>query len=496
MSTENDELDFLFGSDRSAGTKSDALGFTPIGSGRKIRPEDESDRPAPAKPGMTKKKPSTAGRAAGAGRSSSGSGKAKAKKTSKKPASVSSAFPAADRPSGKKAAGSRPRGTGKKSSRKRKVSFKEELLSVGYIGAIAVSGGVKKLFGSRGGRIIVGALLVVILLFGCWKGALSLYRSNTLLSGGGDVIDSDAGKIAEIEESGNRDNVTYFLIVGVDKGKQLTDCIWILCFDNKAHKMNVLQIPRDTYVGEYSMSPHKANAIYESKVDANWCEQCDRAAIDDRIDSGRHLDCGGKITRKKIQGVASLYYFIANELHLPIDHYVFFDFEGFEKAIDALGGVDIYLEKDMDVYYTKSKSIPLHAGRNHLDGAKALKFMRNRKTYAEGDLGRVRAQRQIIHAMLDKVQGLSLLQTLNVVLAANGSFSTDMSLENIKSFISPLKKCKSDDLHMFELPGNARTVRRSSYYLCDDEQTVGLLNQYMLPYSHKLNTGDIDFPDP
>ena len=28
---------------------------------------------------------------------------------------------------------------------------------------------------------------------------------------------------------------------------------------------------------------------------------------------------------------------------------------------------------------------------------------------------------------------------------------------------------------MFELPGNARTVRRSSYYLCDDEQTVGLL---------------------
>ena len=102
----------------------------------------------------------------------------------------------------------------------------------------------------------------------------------------------------------------------------------------------------------------------------------------------------------------------------------------------------------------------------------------------------------IIHAILQKVQDMSVLQTFNVVLAANGSFSTDMSPSNIKSFIAPLKKCKSDDLHMFELPGEARTVKRSSYYICDEEKTVELLNEYMLPYSDKLNVGDIDFPDP
>lgn len=491
------EYDNLFMTKRKTDVSSNGEdGFVPMGSGRKSRyalsvtqlnkdaPDHSESDSHPQKQANQKNIPKKKKKNAPRGTSP--------KPSAKKPtASVARAsMEKKKRPAGKK-----PLSKKRYSKKSKKRSFREEFLTYSYVGALAVGGGMKTLFGRRRNRVILCLLLGIIVLFCCYRGAMSLYRSNSILTDSHSGEDTSA-RTKELTDAANRDKVTYFLIVGVDKDKKLTDCIWMLCFDNKAHRMNVLQIPRDTYVGQYSMSPHKANAIFESKTDANWCEACDRAVTDDKIESGRHTLCGGSISTKKITGMSSLFYFVNNELHLPVDYYVKFDFEGFEKAIDALGGVDITLENEMDVYYTKSKHITLPKGPNHLNGAKTLKFMRNRKTYADGDLGRIKAQRQIIHAILEKVQDMSLLQTFNVVLAANGSFTTDMSPANIKSYISPLKKCKSDDLHMFELPGKARTVNRSSYYICDEEKTVELLNEYMLPYSDRLHAGDIDFPDP
>ena len=72
----------------------------------------------------------------------------------------------------------------------------------------------------------------------------------------------------------------------------------------------------------------------------------------------------------------------------------------------------------------------------------------------------------------------------------------EMSLEEIRSFIAPVKKCGADNLHMFELPGHDRWVKpHPSYYICDEEQAVEEINQYLLPYSDKLTVEDLDFPD-
>ena len=521
------EYDNLFVTNKKKGTSSaEEEGFVPMGSGRKsqyalsinpIQNETVSDTPKPERKQEPKKKTPTKKKKAVPNNDSKKPAakkkppkKPEPEKKAKKPAGAAVSQSVVRQPSSAKpkknplnhtAASKKKKKKNRNVSKKQKKnskkrSVREDFLEYAYLGAMVAGGGMKKLFGRRRNRILIGVLLAIVILFGCYTGMVHLYKSNTFLTGNTDAVDDTAARTKELTDAQTRDKVTYFLIVGVDKEKHLTDCIWMLCFDNKAHKMNVLQIPRDTYVGSYSISPHKANAIFESKVNANWCETCDRAVTDDKIVSGTHTVCGQSISTKQIKGMSSLFYFVNNELHLPVDYYIKFDFEGFEKVIDALGGIDIVLDKEMDVYYTKSKHITLPAGHNHLDGAKALKFMRNRKIYANGDLGRVKAQRQIIHAILDKVQKLSILQTFNIVLAANGCFSTDMSPENIKSFIAPLKKCKSDDLHMFELPGEAKTVRRSSYYLCDEEKTLELLNEYMLPYSDKLNSGDIDFPEP
>ena len=195
--------------------------------------------------------------------------------------------------------------------------------------------------------------------------------------------------------------------------------------------------------------------------------------------------------------IDELIHCINSRLSLPVDYYLLFDFEGFEKVVDAMGGVDLYLEEELKIYPNKTDYETLHAGQNHLDGATALTFMRNRKTYAEGDLGRVKAQRKLIKAMMEKVEKMSLTDMLNILMAAKGSFKTDMSLKDMRSFLAPLKKCDADALYMFELPGeNYWKKGRPSYYICDEEKTAEAFNEYMLPYGRKMTAYNISFPEP
>lgn len=328
----------------------------------------------------------------------------------------------------------------------------------------------------------------------------NLYTSSIFSDDG--AKDNDDTVIQErlITSQENKDKMTYFLIVGVDKSTKLTDCIWILCFDNEAHEMNVMQIPRDTYVGDASAFPHKVNAVYNNPQTVNWCETCDCAVKNSDMTDRIHNACGNKVGQKTESNISALIRFINNYLGLPIDHYVLFDFDGFEKVVDAMGGVDITLDEELKVYPNKNEYVTLPAGENHLDGEMALKFMRNRQAYTDGDLGRVKAQRKIIHAMLEKVTDMSVIDILSVLTAAYGNFSTDMSIEDIRSFISPVKKCGTDSLNMFEMPGYSHWgiphSTHQSYYVCHEELTLEAINTYLMPYGDKLTAEDINFPVP
>lgn len=325
----------------------------------------------------------------------------------------------------------------------------------------------------------------------------SLYTSKSMFSDDGANGDNDT-TIQErlITSKENKDKVTYFLIVGVDKSSMLTDCIWLMCFDNQAHQMNVMQIPRDTYVGSASQN-HKINTVYASPKTVNWCSKCNRSVEKSEIKNKSHIECGNKVSKKTESNISALIRYINDHLGMPVDHYVLFDFDGFEKVIDAMGGVDITLDEKMKVYPNKHEYEVLPAGDNHLDGEMALKFMRNRQIYADGDLGRVKAQRKIIHSMMDKVMDMSAMEVFSVLTAAYGNFNTDMSLEEIRSFISPVKKCGTDALNMFEMPGEAHWVKPNpSYYVCHKKETLTMINEYLLPYGDKLTAEDINFPTP
>jgi polyisoprenyl-teichoic acid--peptidoglycan teichoic acid transferase len=115
---------------------------------------------------------------------------------------------------------------------------------------------------------------------------------------------------------------------------------------------------------------------------------------------------------------------------LPINYYVVTDFRGFEKVVDAVGGVDMYVEKNMDYtlydnggYY----DIHLKQGYQHLDGHKALQYVRFRHD-AMGDFTRTQRQRNFLKALGTKLKsGTGIWKLPDVLDAMSPYIKTNMS---------------------------------------------------------------------
>ena len=83
-----------------------------------------------------------------------------------------------------------------------------------------------------------------------------------------------------------------------------------------------------------------------------------------------------------------------------IDHVVQIDFGGFKQVVDALGGVDMPIERDITSIHEPFRKFT--KGTMHLNGAEALDYVRQRKQFPDGDFARMRHQQQLLKVMLDK----------------------------------------------------------------------------------------------
>jgi LCP family protein required for cell wall assembly len=129
---------------------------------------------------------------------------------------------------------------------------------------------------------------------------------------------------------------------------------------------------------------------------------------------------------------------------LPIQYYIRFNFAGFEKVVDAIGGIDLNVETPIDdpLYPDSSYGYePLHidAGLQHMDGPLALKYARTRHGGLE-DFDRMHRQQQVIMAVRDKVTRANLAPTIITqivpLLQAMGStFKTNFTPEQLVRLI-------------------------------------------------------------
>ncbi len=83
-----------------------------------------------------------------------------------------------------------------------------------------------------------------------------------------------------------------------------------------------------------------------------------------------------------------------------IDHFVTVDFNGFKDMVDAVGGVEVCIPKDVD---DDEVDIHLDAGTQELTGQDALNYVRERHVLSvTGDIGRMKRQQAFIASMVEQ----------------------------------------------------------------------------------------------
>lgn len=119
--------------------------------------------------------------------------------------------------------------------------------------------------------------------------------------------------------------------------------------------------------------------------------------------------------------------------NVRMDHYIEIDFSGFAKLVDALGGVTVTTDEDID---DQDSHLRLDAGTHELDGTQALALARTRHGIGDGsDLGRIGLQQKLVKALLEQIASTDLLshptQLYDVADAVTGSLTTDTGLDSL-----------------------------------------------------------------
>ncbi|MCQ2554828.1 MAG: LCP family protein [Clostridia bacterium] len=150
-----------------------------------------------------------------------------------------------------------------------------------------------------------------------------------------------------------------------------------------------------------------------------------------------------KLTHASLKGVEELKKTIEDTLGIEIQYYVRANFNGLLRFVDAIGGIDVESERDFILtvegeYYSYKTTKHIVKGTNHLNGAEALSFCRERNAFSEGDLQRIRDQQIVFEAILKKAtQSTTILTSyLDILNALSGRIETDFTPEEMAALVS------------------------------------------------------------
>ena len=280
---------------------------------------------------------------------------------------------------------------------------------------------------------------------------------NNLVTGGGGVLPDEIGT-----EDALKGDVVNILCAGIDfeegreypNGMGFTDVILYVSFDMKANKISMLQIPRDTYIGETTTT--------------------------------------GKINAVALQGksdppIAALATLVNQQFKLPVDYYVTIDMDAFKAIVDAIGGIEVTVPFDITDDYGNT----LHAGTQVVDGATAEFMVRQRHNYGNADIGRLEKQRYMYSALLKTFKSFPVSDILKVMPAYIQYVKTDINLAKMGSLATKVVKVPSENIVMFKVPGEACTVGSQSVFTVHLEATANILNSYFRPYSDPVPAAEL-----
>lgn len=234
----------------------------------------------------------------------------------------------------------------------------------------------------------------------------------------------------------------------------MTDMIMYVNFDVANHKINMLQIPRDTYPGEEYKHGNtgKINAV------------------------ALHND-----------GIGSLMELIHEQYKLPVDYYVTIDMQSLKEIVDLFGGIEVYIPKDISY-----KGSTLEQGYRNLNGEAAEFFVRNRN-YAQADIARLDMQRYFYQGLFARIRTANVWDLAKLAPVALKYVETNIPMDELISMGVSFLQVDSANIMMCKLPtySAAQRYNDQSHLICDVAKTTDLLNEYFRTYGGPVYELDV-----
>lgn len=269
-------------------------------------------------------------------------------------------------------------------------------------------------------RIIILCVVVIILTVIGWFGWISYQSVKSIFAG-----QSAPNLLGFFESSplkGESSGRVNILLLGIGDpnhaGALLSDTMIVISYDVKTKQVAMLSVPRDLYVNIKNYGYAKINTA----------------------------DSVGGPTLSE-QTVSSI-------LNLPIDYYVRMDFTGFTDLINAVGGVDINVKKELyDPYYPGPNdigqiTIDFKPGEQHMNGTQALEYARSRETTSDFD--RSQRQQQVLVALKGKLFSSSTLANVsklsNIIQILGNNVTTDFQTSNFQTLLNISKQVNTNNI--------------------------------------------------
>jgi LCP family protein required for cell wall assembly len=161
-----------------------------------------------------------------------------------------------------------------------------------------------------------------------------------------------------------------------------------------------------------------------------------------------------------------------------VDHVAIIDFEGFKSLTDALGGVGINNPTAFSAVGQDGTFFP--QGAQTLDGESALKFVRERKAFTDGDYQRVKNQQLFVKAVMARFLNADTLTNPARISAVVSEFAPYISVDSgldagtVGSLGVGLRNVRSGDIHFFTLPNSGiGTSADGQSIIVKDDQAIG-----------------------
>ncbi|MEG1417118.1 MAG: LCP family protein, partial [Oscillospiraceae bacterium] len=188
-------------------------------------------------------------------------------------------------------------------------------------------------------------------------------------------------------------------------------------------------------------------------------------------------------------GILPLIDTVNEQFALPVDNYILVTMEGFRKAIDMLGGIEVTIPEAVDF----GNGTVLEPGTHMLDGAMAEQFVRYRDAWT-GDIYRINNQRYFMGALMKRLMATDSKEMVSLASAIYPYLETDFSLNEVITLAREAKGISADKVRLIQVPGEG--VQRYGKYGVDvfsvhKKALADLLNEYMRPYSDDISETDL-----